>query len=117
MNTEKQKRELLETERFYHRAVTYLREEFPSKTKKFDDEELKRNIFSGCTKALNYGLESQEDAMAFVDLQWRFLENFDENKETPWAKEVLNDNKINVFRYIKENIINDDPLFKNYIVV
>lgn len=94
MDFDKQKKEIIETERFYHRAIKYLREEFPSKTKEIDNENLKKSIFSGCMRALDYGLESQEDAMAFVDLEWRFAKDFDLNEETSWAKDVLNDDDL-----------------------
>ena len=91
MAATKPKRETIETQKFYHRALTYLREEFPTKTNNIADEVLKKEILDGLVRALNYGLESQEDAMAFVDLEWRFVKNFDTNPETSWAKDVLED--------------------------
>ena len=86
-------KEKLQANRFYHRAVQYLREEFPQAAS-MNEDELKDAIFSGCQKALSYGFETEADAMGFVDLQWRISPSFDTDTETFWAKDVLNDNDL-----------------------
>ncbi len=83
-----QKKQDLLDRRFYHRATAYLREEFPRKTADMDEAALCQAVDSGCARASRYGLETEVEAMAFVDLQWRFSEEFD---AAQWARDVLED--------------------------
>lgn len=58
--------------RFYHYAACFLRDEFPEKTKVWDDAKLKSEIDKGLLAAHRSGFSGEADAMGFIDLDWRF---------------------------------------------
>lgn len=58
--------------RFYHYAACFLRDEFPEKTKAWDDAKLKSEIDKGLLAAHRSGFSGEADAMGFIDLDWRF---------------------------------------------
>jgi len=83
-----------EENRFYHRAIGYLREEFPNETQSQNDDELKARINRLCLKALSFGLEFETEAMGFIDLDFR-LEGALGNSAMPrWAREILEQRQV-----------------------
>jgi hypothetical protein len=79
---------------FHHRAMSYLRSEFPEATTNTDDSTLHTAIDAGIRRAQLYKLVSEADVMRFIDLQWRMGSDFDTNPAYPWAAEILSDLRI-----------------------
>lgn len=85
------KRQKIESQKFFHKAITYLKEEFPEKTSSYSDKELSEMVYKGCEKAVSYGLDTELEAISFVDIQWRLSQDFDQDEKTLWAFEILKD--------------------------
>jgi hypothetical protein len=79
---------------FYTRLIRYLREQFLKETERLTDTDLMDAIRGGMVKAQKYKFQSEADVVRFIDLQWRMGKNFDNGKEYPWAKEILNNIRI-----------------------
>lgn len=79
---------------FLAHAVAYLRETFPQATTGATDDALIAQVLDGCDRAARYGLDTELEAMGFVDLQFRLGPAFDEDPAMPWAAEVLADDDL-----------------------
>ena len=85
------KQEELETERFIHRAVQYLKATFPEKTAEMDEDNLRNKVIDDCQTALDHGFETETDIMLLVDFLWRLPDDYAENPEYGWVFEALAD--------------------------
>ena len=85
------KQEELETERFIHRAVQYLRAVFPDKTEQMDEDDLRDKLIDDCQTALDHGFETEADIMLLIDFLWRLPAGYAGDPEYGWVFEVLND--------------------------
>ena len=87
MSTQKE----LETERFIHRAVQYLKATFPEKTEGTDEDDLRDAVIDDCQTALDSGFETEADIMLLVDFLWRLPSGYAENPAYGWVAEILAD--------------------------
>ena len=85
------KQEKLETERFIHRAVQYLKAIFPDKTETMNEDDLRDKLIDDCQTALDYGFETEADIMLLVDFMWRLPSGYAENPAYGWVAEILAD--------------------------
>ena len=94
MNTEEQKKTKASDHRFYHYALQYLREEFPSKTEGLTDEEIKEILDKGLRAAHFFHFSTEADAMGFIDIDLRLEQTLSEEEPPLWAKKILRDSTL-----------------------
>lgn len=80
--------------RFYHYAVRYLREEFSEKTQSLTDEDIRILIDEGLQASHRYHFSTEQDAMAFIDMDMRLGNVLSEDEPPLWAQKILNDNSL-----------------------
>ena len=92
--TEEQKKTKASDHRFYHYALQYLREEFPSKTEGLTDEEIKEILDKGLRAAHFFHFSTEADAMGFIDIDLRLEQTLSEEEPPLWAKKILRDSTL-----------------------
>lgn len=80
-------------ERFIRLIMAHLKDEYLKKIKRTSDEKLHEMVVNGLARARQYGLNTDEDLMAFVSVMMEIAPNFDEQ---PNLHRVLTDVKIPV---------------------
>ena len=90
----------LEAERFLHRALNYLKTNFPEKAEDLSENILKDKLISSCQTAWNYGFETQIEMMMIVDFLWRLPVEYTGQEEYKWIEEIMSskdmDNKTKI---------------------
>jgi hypothetical protein len=76
---------------FEERAVRHLRDHEPAETAACSDAELRRRVRQGTPRAGKYGLTTEQQVMAFVDVTYLVGPEFDTDDGQPWARGVLTD--------------------------
>lgn len=74
---------------FEQRAIRHLRTHLPEQTSAFGDDDLRARIRTGADGAREYGLESEQQIMCFVDSGFLLTPRFDSDNAYPWAREIL----------------------------
>ncbi|MCA9652661.1 MAG: hypothetical protein H6712_32125 [Myxococcales bacterium] len=78
-------------EAFVARASEHLRACFPAECGELDDESLRELVLHGLTKAIGYGIWSQQDVCKLLNLMCTFGRDFDLDPSLPWARPYLED--------------------------
>jgi uncharacterized protein YyaL (SSP411 family) len=77
--------------RFEDRAIRHLRANLPRQTEHFSDDNLRARVRTGAVRAREYGLESEQQIMCFVDTTFLLANNFDTAPAFSWARTILTD--------------------------
>lgn len=75
-------------------VAAHLRAVWPHETGAMSDEALMRWVRFGVEKGRRYEVVSEFDVARFLDLMFLFDANFDENEMLPWAREILDDPRL-----------------------
>lgn len=78
-----------EVEKFVDWMLVHLRRFFPRQTTLQDELQLRRTVESGIQRASAYGLTAKRDVCKYIDLMLVLGENFDTDKQLPWAAQIL----------------------------
>src|SRR5689334_19159 len=73
---------------YENRVLSHIEEAFPEEVWNLPKDVKQLRIRESIDRALNYGLETEEDVAAFVDWTFELGETFDRNA---WASEILLD--------------------------
>jgi hypothetical protein len=71
--------------------VGHLRKWFPRECKALREEETRRRIRQGVTRAEEYAIVGRRDVCKFIDLMFALGPKFDDDAARPWARRILDD--------------------------
>jgi hypothetical protein len=78
-------------EDFINRTVAHLKEFWPEKCEEMGEEALCESIRAAMDIAREFGIINEYDMARYIDLIYEFDWPADEQPDTPWAEEILND--------------------------
>lgn len=76
---------------FEDRVVAHLQKCFPDACRALGPAEVRESVRRGITRAAGYGVKVEYDVVRFIDLMYTLCQDFDTNRQTPWAGEILNE--------------------------
>lgn len=79
---------------FERRAVAHIRENLPEQSAGFSDPQIRERVRDGVRRANRYGLESERQAMCFIDTGFLIGPDFDTRSDTRWARTLLEDRQL-----------------------
>ncbi|MEZ5582695.1 MAG: hypothetical protein R3F37_07930 [Candidatus Competibacteraceae bacterium] len=74
---------------FAKRMVTYLRDAYPERTQKVDDERLAEVVQHGIEKAQSHNVEYEDDIRRFLDYMMLYGPKMDSQSSTSWIGNIL----------------------------
>jgi hypothetical protein len=80
--------------RFRDAIRRHLRRELPDETQAISEEDLLRRIDQGLERGRRYGLTTERDLTAFVDLTFIHGPSFEELPAMRWAKRILTNKEL-----------------------
>ena len=80
-------------ERFVREMMVYLKEVYPDETKKLGDAKLRELVETGIDKSKGYNIVLERDVARYIEFMIAIAPNFDDSKETPWAKPILSERR------------------------
>jgi len=78
-------------EGFVNRVVTHLKEFWPEKCEEMGEEAGRESIHEAIDIAREFGIINEYDVARYIDLIYEFDWPADEEPDTLWAEEILND--------------------------
>ena len=85
----------IEAERFVTRMMDHARRFFGEQTRKLGDDELRKWVKDGISRADTHGFVTQRDLCHFLNLMFTFGRDFDApGTEHTWATRILSDPEI-----------------------
>ena len=84
----------VEIKKFENRMLKHLRAVFPVQTKTSNDDELLKLIQVGIDHSLKYGITMEWDIRRYLECSVLYGWDFDQNPETKWAIDILNDSSL-----------------------
>lgn len=85
--------ESAETE-FGARMVAHLERCFPESCGQLGRSKVVESVQTGIDRAAKYSIMIEYDVARYIDLMYVLCQDFDTNRETPWAREILNDQEL-----------------------
>jgi hypothetical protein len=79
----------LEVEKFEDWTLAHLRKFFPKQCAALGERQLRETIRHGIRRAAHYGLTAKRDVCKYIDLMIVFGRDFDTDKRSRWASEIL----------------------------
>jgi hypothetical protein len=79
----------LEVQKFEEWMLAHLRRFFPSQCLAAGDQLLRETIQYGVRRAAGYGITAKRDVCKYVDLMIAFGRDFDTDRRSRWAGEIL----------------------------
>lgn len=79
------------SQRFRQQARQHVKDEFPTQTKTLTDPAIDKAIADGMERARLYEVTAERDILLFVDLNFSFGPNFENDRKMAWAKKILLD--------------------------
>ena len=83
-----------EIRKFEDRMLEHLRKVFPEETDAIKDNELLKLIQAGINNAQKYEMEMEWDIRRYIECSFLYGWDFDKNKKTEWAINILEDKSI-----------------------
>jgi hypothetical protein len=81
-------------ESFVNRVVAHLKEIWPEKCVEMGEEAVRESIHDAIDCARESGIIIEYDVARYIDLIYEFDWPADEEPDTPWAQEILNDTEL-----------------------
>lgn len=78
-------------DKFEQRVIAHLREGLPELTDKLTDDELRPRIHRGWKRAKQHGLESQRQAVCYIDACFLLGDDFEQSTRHAWSRAILDD--------------------------
>jgi len=78
-------------ESFVNRMIAHLKEFWPEKCEEMGEEAVRESIHEAMDIAREFGIINEYDVARYIDLIYEFDWPADEEPDTPWAEEILND--------------------------
>jgi hypothetical protein len=88
--------------RFEDRIVAYIDEAYPEETFDLTDTDLRNRTHKAVEKAISYGIETENDVVEFVELNFELGDDFDTNPAYAWVSDILRQPHQNGRRKIME---------------
>ena len=79
---------------FYERTIRFLREHWADECAGREDDDLKRTIARALRRVRGYGLDSEQDAVRYLNLMFRLGSEFESDPRYAWVSELLADTQI-----------------------
>lgn len=79
---------------FVKRMLEHVQIHFPDKIEHLSETILRDRVVAQIAKAKLFGFVAKPDVCDFISLSWRFGDDFDNQYETKWAGDILNDSSI-----------------------
>lgn len=79
----------LEVQKFEDWTLTHLQKFFPKQCAALGERQLRESIQHGIRRAAHYGLTAKRDVCKYIDLMIVFGHDFDTDKRSRWAAEIL----------------------------
>jgi hypothetical protein len=76
---------------FRRRAATHLRQQFPEHCRDLGEDRVAKSVAIAMEKRREYGLETEESVLLYLDTMYLLSFDFDDSSAWPWAKETLRD--------------------------
>lgn len=77
--------------RFEDEMVLHLTREFPEEANRVGEDWLREMIREGVQAAEGYNIVLERDVARYLELMLAVSPDFDDNDQTPWAKDILTD--------------------------
>ena len=74
---------------FERRVIVHLRESLPELTADLSDDDLRPRLQRGWKRAEKHGLESQRQAVCYIDTCFLLGDDFEQNPRHAWAVDLL----------------------------
>lgn len=74
-----------------NRMVAHLKEFWPEKCEEMSEEAVRESIHDAMDIASEFRIINEYDVARYIDLVYEFDWPADEEPDTPWAEEILND--------------------------
>jgi hypothetical protein len=74
---------------FRRRIFQHVSAAFPNRAAELGPERVQRLIDEAVAKGIDYGISSEEDLQAFIDLTAEFGAHFEERADLQWVKQIL----------------------------
>ena len=81
-------------QKFEDRMSLYLHSQFPEKTQKIQETDLRQMIRTGTFRARKYGVTLEPDVCRFLECMMVHGFNFDTDPKIVWAGKILRDEKM-----------------------
>jgi hypothetical protein len=81
-------------QKFEDRMSLYLRSQFPEKTQKIQEPELRQMIHAGTFQAQKYKVTLEPDVCRFLECMMVHGVNFDTDPKTAWAGKILRNERM-----------------------
>ena len=76
---------------FVNLTIAHLKEFWPEKCEEIGEEAVRESIHDAIDTARELGIINEYDVARYIDLIYEFDWPADEEPDTPWAEEILND--------------------------
>lgn len=77
-------------EQFVNEALLHLRTSFPDQIEDVPDADLRSMVYTGIKNAGEYNITIEEDVLRYLEFMITYGADFDINRDTLWAGEILN---------------------------
>jgi Domain of unknown function (DUF4123) len=83
----------VEAQKFEDWMVTHLQNFFPQQSQTLGESQIRELIWHGIKRAAEYGITAERDVCKFIDLMIVFGREFDRDKKSAWAGQILANRK------------------------
>lgn len=81
-------------DRFTNEMLDYLKKYYPAKMTTLGEAAARQQITTGITKAKSYHILLEEDVARYIQFMFAMAPDFDDSKQTPWARPILSDHRL-----------------------
>lgn len=81
-------------ERFTDEMIAYLKKFYPGKLGTLGEPAAREQIARGIAKAKSYYILLEEDVARYIQFMFAIAPDFDDSKQTPWARPILADQRL-----------------------
>ncbi len=90
-----------EARRYFHRrALQHFKREWNEEVSGLDDDDILEMIEDAHDKCDQYGIEAEPDVITFAEICLLLGDDFEEDERYPWAREILNEDKLDGVRKV-----------------